>query len=120
MYLRNNYLSNALEPLPVSAHERAVAAGRSGSFFFDTHIQGHNARVFTTEFQPGFAIQVAASLDAADHALSKIRLWLILVALGGIGIASAAGFLVPRAALRPVRRLSETPGHGRTTRDLAQ
>ena len=59
-------------------------------------------------------------LDAADHALSKIRLWLILVAIGGIGVASAAGFVVASAALRPVRRLSDTAEHVRLTQDLTQ
>ena len=68
----------------------------------------------------GLAVQIAASIDAADHALARIKLWLFLVALGGIAVASAAGFLVARAALRPVRRLSETAEHVRATRDLTR
>ena len=55
-----------------------------------------------------------------EHELSKIRLWLVLVALGGIGLALVLGFLVARAALKPVRDLSETAEHVRTTRDLSQ
>ncbi len=113
-----NYLP--LDPLAVTAQERAVASGRSTSYYFDTRVAGTDARVYTTQFQPGYAIQVAASLVAANHALSQIRLWLIAVALGGIGLASIAGFLVARAAMRPVRRLRDTAERVRTTRDLTQ
>ena len=67
-----------------------------------------------------FAAVVATPLTNVDHELAKIRLWLLLVALGGIGIASVAGFLVARAALKPVRDLSETAEHVRATRDLSQ
>ena len=37
------------------------------------------------------------ALSAIDNELRRIRLWLILVAAGGIAIASAAGFLVARS-----------------------
>ncbi len=67
-----------------------------------------------------YAFQVAISIDDANHALGKIELWLVLIAIGGIGLASASGFLVARAALKPVRNLSETAEHVRTTRDLTQ
>src|SRR5262249_35225574 len=53
-------------------------------------------------------------------ALSRIKLWLAIVAAVGIAIAAAAGFVVARAALRPVRRLSHTAEHVRATRDLSQ
>ena len=55
-----------------------------------------------------------------DHELARIRLWLFLIALGGIGVASVAGFLVARTTLAPVRELSETAERVRTTRDLTQ
>jgi two-component system sensor histidine kinase MprB len=110
----------SLEPLPVTAHTLRVAAGNAKAFFFDTRIGGQHARIYTTRFQPQYAVQIATGIDAADHALSKIRLWLIIIAVGGIGLASAAGFLVARAALKPVRYLSETAERVRRTRDLTQ
>ena len=119
-YFANDALSYSLEPLAVTAQERAVAAGKAKPFFFDTHIGGQDARIYTAEFQPGYAVQVAASIGAADHALSKITLWLIIVALGGTGLAAGAGFLVARSALRPVRRLRDTAEHVRMTRDLTR
>jgi two-component system, OmpR family, sensor histidine kinase MprB len=109
-----------LDPLVVTDHERSVASGTSSAYFSDAHIAGTAARVYTAKFLPGYAVQVAASLEAADHALSKIRLWLILVALGGTGVAAGAGFLVARAALRPVRRLRDTAEHVRATQDLTR
>jgi two-component system sensor histidine kinase MprB len=112
--------SAALRPLGVTAGEKEVAAGTAKPYFFDTDVGGQHARIYTVQFQPGYAIQIAASTNAADHALARIKLWLLLIALGGIAVASAAGFLVARASLRPVRRLSETAEHVRATRDLSR
>jgi two-component system sensor histidine kinase MprB len=108
------------EPLSVTGRELRVADGNGKPYFFDAHVDGQHARFYTTQFQGRLTVQVAASIDAQDHALSKIRLWLIIVALGGIALASAAGFLVARAALKPVRKLSETAERVRTTQDLTQ
>ena len=105
--------------LPGVRAAQRVAAGDRGDFFFDSHFEGEHVRIFVTQAPP-YAIQVVASLHAVDHELAKIRLWLILVAAGGIGIASAAGFVVARAALAPVRDLSETAERVRSTRDLSQ
>jgi two-component system sensor histidine kinase MprB len=55
-----------------------------------------------------------------DNELSKLKLWLLLVMVGGIALASGSGFLVARAALRPVRRLSDAAERVRTTRDLSE
>jgi two-component system sensor histidine kinase MprB len=111
---------STLEPLAVTARERAVAEGTAKPYYSDAYFGGQHARIYTVQYQPHFAVQVAASIDAADHALARIKLWLLLIALGGIAVASAAGFLVARAALRPVRRLSETAEHVRATRDLSR
>jgi two-component system sensor histidine kinase MprB len=119
-YLVPDEYSKVFEPLAITPRVRTVAAGRSKSYFSTSEVAGQHARIYTTQLTPGYAVQVAASLDAADHALSRIKLWLILVAIGGVGLASAAGFLVARAALRPVRRLSETAERVRTTQDLTQ
>jgi two-component system, OmpR family, sensor histidine kinase MprB len=116
--------SDPLYPVSVTKSVKSAATGATKSFFISTHIKTpigtQHVRVFTTEFQPGYSIQVAASLNPNDSELAKIRLWLILVALGGIGLASAAGFVVARAALIPVRRLSAAAEDVRTTRDLTK
>jgi two-component system sensor histidine kinase MprB len=107
--------------LPGVAQAMLVATGKRGEFFFDSHYQGEHVRLLIAQLSPnGTAIEVVASLHDVDHELSTIKLWLIIVALTGIGIASVAGFLVARAALAPVRDLSETAERVRSTRDLSQ
>jgi len=115
-----DYNEAALGPLPVTSDERKVAAGTGPSFFLDAEVAGESARSYTAQLGPGFAVQIFTSIEAENHALAKIRLWLILIAIAGVALASAAGFLVARAALRPVRRLSETAERVRTTQDLTQ
>jgi two-component system sensor histidine kinase MprB len=107
--------------LPGTGAARTVALGKRNDFYSETHIPGYgHVRILTSRLGRNIAIQVATPIAGIDHELAKIKLWLIIVALGGIGIASAAGFLVARAALAPVRDLSETAERVRATRDLSQ
>jgi two-component system sensor histidine kinase MprB len=55
---------------------------------------------------PFGAVLVVKSLAETDRALDRLRVILILVALGGIGAAAIAGRFVSRATLAPVRRLT--------------
>jgi len=113
--------NNVAPLLPGMAQAQRVAAGKQHAFYFESHYEGEHVRLFVTPLNPGnTAIEVVASLKDVDHELAKIKLWLILVALGGIGVASAAGFLVARAAVAPVRELSDTAERVRSTRDLTQ
>jgi two-component system sensor histidine kinase MprB len=108
--------------LPVTTRVRAVAQGKSDAFYYDTLLEGEDTRVFTmpSTLVPPAAIQVVGQLSGVDHELARIRLWLFLVSTAGIGLAGAAGFLVARATLRPLRELSETAERVRATRDLSQ
>jgi two-component system, OmpR family, sensor histidine kinase MprB len=118
---------NTINPLlPGVGGARLVAAGKTRDNFQDASLQGIHLRIFTTQIappadgQPGLALQVASRLTDVDNELARIRLWLLLVAAGGIGIAAGAGFLVARATLRPLKDLSETAERVRTTRDLSE
>ena len=107
----------------MSAKVRAVAAGKDGSFYYDTKLAGEDTRVYTlpsTDSVPPVAIQVVGQLSSVDNELQRIRLWLVLVAASGIGLAAGAGFLVARATLRPLRDLSATAERVRATRDLSE
>jgi two-component system sensor histidine kinase MprB len=116
-----NTLHGSTPLLKVTTRAEAVASGRSGPFYFDTELQGQDTRVLTVATPNNlYAIQVIESLSGVDHELAKIRLWLLLVALGGVAVASGAGLLVARSTLRPVRDLSETAERVRATRDLSQ
>jgi two-component system, OmpR family, sensor histidine kinase MprB len=107
--------------LPGVAQAQRVAAGERSDFYFESQYNGQHVRLLVAQLAPGLsAIEAAAPIGSVDRELAKIRLWLIIVALGGIGIASLAGFLVARAALAPVRELSDTAERVRRTRDLSQ
>jgi two-component system sensor histidine kinase MprB len=112
--------NNVAPLLPGVAQAQRVAAAKHGAFYFQSQYEGEHVRLLVTPFPGNTAIEVVASLKDIDHELAKIKLWLILVALGGVGVASVAGFLVARAALTPVRELSETAERVRSTRDLTQ
>jgi len=105
--------------IPITAPEKRVASGAMTDYFGDQHIQGIHARVYA-EGVPGGAIVVAASLQATDRALTRIRFWIFLI--GGIGIAVAAGVaaLVAAEALRPIKRLTAAAESVAATGSLAE
>ncbi|MGH2705209.1 MAG: ATP-binding protein [Actinomycetota bacterium] len=105
--------------LPVSDAARDVAAGRRDGFFSDRRISGVHVRVLTVPLRRGIALQVARPLDEVDRVLRRLGLVLLLVVAGGIGLAAALGWMVARAALSPVHRLTEAAERVAQTRDLA-
>jgi two-component system, OmpR family, sensor histidine kinase MprB len=106
--------------LPVSSHVLDVAKGESGGFLSDTHVSGVHLRVITVPYTPGFAVQIARPLTEVDHSLGRIRFFLIFIAAGGIAVAAAVGLAVTRAALAPVRRLTEASERVTETGDLSE
>jgi two-component system sensor histidine kinase MprB len=118
---------NGLQPrLPVTRPVLAVAAGERRSASFDTHVlQTHvrilavNVREATAE-RVGLAVEVAAPLSGVDHELKKIRDWILLIFLIGLGVAALLGLLVSRTALRPIANLMRATEHVRETGDLAE
>jgi two-component system sensor histidine kinase MprB len=116
--------------LPVTSREREIASGnRRSPAFSDAHVRGVHVRIYTVPAvqarfpslgTTGLAIQIARPLNEVDHALSRIKLWLILVAIGGVGLAATLGLLVSRAALAPVRRLTEATERVTATGDLTE
>jgi two-component system sensor histidine kinase MprB len=106
--------------LPVSDDAIAIADGGHAPSWSDVNVEGTHLRVLTFPFGPQAAVQVARPLTEVDQSLRRIGLFLILVAAGGIVLAAAFGLLVARAALGPVRRLTETAEHVTETGDLSQ
>jgi two-component system, OmpR family, sensor histidine kinase MprB len=105
--------------LPVSEEVLAVAAGRSDPFFQDAYVAGTHVRVLAAPLGGGLAAQVARPLDEVDRSLHRLALFLLAVSVAGIGLAAGLGAVVARAAMAPVRRLSEATAHVTTTGDLA-
>ena len=106
--------------LPVTDRMRDVADGGSGTFLSDAHVSGTHVRLITFQYAPGYAIEVARSLEEADHSLSRIKLLLILIAGGGILVAAGLGTAVSGAALAPVRRLTKATETVTETGDLSE
>jgi two-component system sensor histidine kinase MprB len=107
-------------PIPVDDHVLAVASGKSGEFFADETIRGVHVRVLTFPARPGWALQVLRPLDEVDSTLDRLRTFLILIALGGIGVAVALGLVVSRAAVAPVARLTRATERVTETGDLSE
>jgi two-component system, OmpR family, sensor histidine kinase MprB len=106
--------------LPVTARVRAVAANEQPAFFQDAVVAGLHVRILTAHLGPGVAVQLARPLDEVDRSLHRLGLILILVGLGGVALAAGTGWLVTRASVTPVRRLTEATEHVIATGDLTQ
>jgi two-component system, OmpR family, sensor histidine kinase MprB len=105
-------------PLPVSTQTRDVAAGRADAFFSEAHVRGVHVRMLTAPVAAGGAVQVTRPMTEVDDQLAQIKLWLFLVALGGVATAVLIGLLVARAALTPLKKLTKTAEYVTRTRDL--
>ena len=106
--------------LPVTARDRAAAAGTQEAFFADRTVAGTHIRVYTLPLQVGYALQISRPLNEVDSALSRIRGWLLVIAAAGVGLAALLGLLVARAIIAPVRRLTSLAEEVSATRDLSR
>lgn len=103
---------------PIAVH---VAATQQDDASFDvTASDGSHVRVYVVPIGDGAALEVARSMVEIDKVLAETRNRLALVALGGVLLAGALGTIVARAALRPVRRLTDVVEEVSRTRDLSQ
>jgi len=88
--------------------------------FRDIHLQGTHLRAYVTTGPTGDKLVVARPLTEVDATLRHLRLVLLLVAVGGIGIAAGLGLLVARGAIGPVRRLTTEAETVADTNDLSR
>jgi two-component system, OmpR family, sensor histidine kinase MprB len=105
--------------LPVDERALAAARGASGDYYKDATVSDTEVRVLTVP-RNGYALQVARSLVEVNHTLHRITVFLFLIAAGGILIAAALGLAVAKAALAPVRRLTEATERVTETGDLSE
>jgi two-component system, OmpR family, sensor histidine kinase MprB len=106
--------------LPVDDRTREVAAGTEDEFYSDAEVAETHVRILTAPVAPGYAAQIARSLSEVDETLGRLRTILIVVTLGGVGLAAALGLLVARTVLAPVRRLTLATEEVAATRDLSR
>jgi len=106
--------------LPIDDRVAAVARGTHGPFFRDATVNGTHVRVYTAAGVAGDALQIARPLTEVDDTLGRLVLVLVLVSLGGIGLAAGLGLLVARGTLAPVVRLTDAAEHVAGTQDLSR
>jgi two-component system sensor histidine kinase MprB len=101
--------------------QKAVAAGTlKAPVFYDTYAtNGEHVRVYTVTFGDGIAASNVGSLSEVDSSLSQLTQWLVLAAVGGVAVATMAGLIVARSAVKPVRRLTRAVEHVARTEDLS-
>jgi two-component system sensor histidine kinase MprB len=106
--------------LPVSDRVRAVARGDEEPYFEDVRIEGTHYRVFTAPIGGRVALQISRPLDEVDRTLGRLTTILVVFTVVGVILAALLGRVVAQAALRPVRRLTETTEHVTRTQDLSR
>jgi two-component system sensor histidine kinase MprB len=106
--------------LPVDDRTREALARGGEPFYSDAEVAGTHVRILNTPARDGYVVQIARPLTEVDDSLDRLRTILIFIALGGIGLAAALGFLVARTTLAPVRRLTEATEEVTATRDLSR
>jgi two-component system sensor histidine kinase MprB len=107
--------------LAVDDQTIAVARGEAAPFFRDAHVGGLHVRVLTFQYPPSnLAIEIIRPLTEVDQSLRRIGIFLLLIAGAGVAVAAALGFAVARAALTPVKRLTDTAETVTATGDLSQ
>lgn len=104
-------------PLPVSAPVRQVAAGGRSPYFSNITVAGRPARMLTTAFGEGKALQVALRADSVERGVRQAAWLLSLVGAAGVLLAGALGYAVSRTGLAPVARLTATAERIAATRD---
>ncbi len=105
--------------LPVDARTRALALHAGKRSFSDAEVNGLHVRILAEHIAPGRAVQVAQQLNEVDNLLSRLRLILALLDIGGIALAALLGRLVAGAAVLPLKRLTQATEHVALTQDLS-
>jgi two-component system sensor histidine kinase MprB len=109
--------------MAVDASEASLAQSNHGFAFRSIQYDGSSYRVIT---EGGFiapdgtplALQIARPLSDIQHSLADLRRILWLVGLTGIAVAVGLGYLIGRATIRPVERLTAAAEHVAATQEL--
>jgi two-component system sensor histidine kinase MprB len=94
--------------IPVSDAAREIAGIGFGRTTEEAEVDGIHLMVLTSGIDPsiGGAVQVARPLTEVDSSLRNVLTVLILVGVGGIGMAVLLGGVVARTALAPIGRFT--------------
>ena len=109
--------------MPVSESQAGLAPTAHAYNITTVNFEGQRYRVITEGGYVGlngepYAVQIARPLSDIEHTLTDLRTILWLVALAGVAAAVGLGYLVGRATIRPVERLTAAAEHVAATQDL--
>ena len=111
-------------PLPPGA--TSVAMGQAGQFFSNVQIDGNQFRglTFPATVDANFAgengaVTLLRPLAPVQRILGTLRLVLLLLCAGGIGLAAVLGRLASRRVLAPLAEVAQTAQHIEETEDLS-
>ncbi len=101
----------------------SVAAGVSAPFITDIRMGNAHLRALVFHIPPEVsgepvAVVLARPLNAIDHTLASLRLILLLLCVGGIGLAVILGRLAAGRVLAPLAEVAATAQHIGETEDL--
>jgi two-component system sensor histidine kinase MprB len=105
--------------LPVDPRTLQLARRGGEPFFRTVNVAGVHMRVLAAPFGTNRAAELALPLSEVDSLLSRLRLILFLVVIGGIALAALLGRLVAGAAVQPLKHLTQTTEHVALTQDLS-
>jgi two-component system, OmpR family, sensor histidine kinase MprB len=105
--------------IPVTPADLRVAS-QGGGTYYDATVNDLHLRVLARPLPDAQneAVLIALPLTAVDSQLHKLRVSFLFLALCGLGLVIAGGWLVVRRTLRPVAKLTETAEQIAVTRDL--
>ncbi|MFE9845344.1 sensor histidine kinase [Streptomyces goshikiensis] len=103
--------------LPVAPAAREVAEGKRAPYYTNITVAGYPARMLTTDYAKGRALQVALRADTVEDGIEEAARWLVLTAVVGVLLAAFLGHWVSRTGLAPVTRLTATAERIAATRD---
>jgi two-component system sensor histidine kinase MprB len=103
---------------PLGNPELAVARGQADQSVRTASIGGEEFRVVAVPAGQQFALVLAQSTAETEQALHRLRLVLLLVGGAGVALAAYAGLVIARTGLRPVERLTLAAEHVAATERL--
>jgi two-component system sensor histidine kinase MprB len=105
--------------LPFDSAARSVATGQGANALEDVHVDGSSLRMLVFGVGGG-AVELARPLEAVDRVTAKLRLILVLICLGGVGLAAALSRFAARRVLTPLAEVASAAQHISETEDLTR
>lgn len=120
---RTTTLPGAAVTIVPGAQELSVARRQQGSTArTGVASNGEPYRIVAVPFQSAtdekFALVLGRPLEATDNIMGTLAWSLALFGVLGVGVSTAIGFVIARAAIRPVQRLAEAVTRVTDTNDL--